>query len=44
VFVSDSLTENRQIAFNAGSHTEVIRMKFEDFERLVHPKVVSFTN
>lgn len=44
VFISDSLTENREIAFNAGSHTEVIKMKFQDFERLVHPKVVSFTN
>jgi Ala-tRNA(Pro) deacylase len=44
VFLAESLTENDEIAFNAGSHTEVIRMKFHDFERLVHPKVVSFTN
>jgi Ala-tRNA(Pro) deacylase len=44
VFLAESLTENDEIAFNAGSHTEVIRMKVHDFERLVHPKVVSFTN
>ena len=44
VYVSESLTQNEEIAFNAGSHTEIIRMKFTDFERLVQPKVVSFTN
>lgn len=44
VYVAQSLTDNDEIAFNAGSHTEVIRMKFQDFERLVKPKVVSFTN
>jgi Ala-tRNA(Pro) deacylase len=43
VFVAESLTENVEIAFNAGSHTEVIRLSFKDFERLVKPKVVSFT-
>ena len=44
VYVSESLTQNEEIAFNAGSHTEIVRMRFADFERLVHPKVVSFTN
>jgi Ala-tRNA(Pro) deacylase len=44
VYVAESLTANEQIAFNAGSHSEVIRMSFADFERLVKPKVVSFTN
>ncbi len=44
VFVSEALMENDEIVFNAGTHTELIRMKFRDFERLVHPKVVSFTN
>jgi Ala-tRNA(Pro) deacylase len=43
VYLAESLTENDQIAFNAGSHTEVIKMSFRDFERLVQPKVVSFT-
>jgi Ala-tRNA(Pro) deacylase len=43
VFMAESLSANDEIAFNAGSHTEVIKMKFDDFERLVNPKVVSFT-
>lgn len=43
VFLAESLTGNHEIAFNAGSHTEVIKLAFEDFERLVKPKVVSFT-
>jgi Ala-tRNA(Pro) deacylase len=44
VFVAESLTRNEEIAFNAGSHTEVIKMSFADFERLVHPKVLAFTS
>jgi Ala-tRNA(Pro) deacylase len=46
VFVSESLTENEEIAFNAGSHTELIRMSYWDYERLVNPKVVrlSYSN
>ena len=43
VYVAESLTQNDEIAFNAGSHTEVIKMRFADFERLVNPRVVSFT-
>ncbi|HOX58607.1 MAG TPA: YbaK/EbsC family protein [Candidatus Paceibacterota bacterium] len=43
VFVAAALAANAEIAFNAGSHTEVIKLAYSDFERLVHPKVVSFT-
>jgi len=43
VYLAESLSANDEIVFNAGSHTEVIRMRFGDFERLVRPKVVSFT-
>jgi Ala-tRNA(Pro) deacylase len=43
VFVAASLANNQDIAFNAGCHTEVIRLAYKDFERLVRPKVVSFT-
>jgi Ala-tRNA(Pro) deacylase len=42
VFVSESLTRDEMIAFNAGSHTELLRMKYEDFARLVRPRVLSF--
>jgi Ala-tRNA(Pro) deacylase len=43
VYVAEGLTNNEAIAFNAGSHTEVIRLAYGDFERLVKPKVLSFT-
>lgn len=43
VFVADSLRENPEIAFNAGSHVEVIKLAYADFERLVKPKVVSIS-
>lgn len=43
VYVADSLAENDEIAFNAGSHSEVIKMSYVDFERLVRPRVLSFT-
>lgn len=42
VFVARRLTEDEEIAFNAGTHRELIRMSYPDFERLVQPKVVSF--
>src|SRR5216117_4571577 len=35
VYVAQCLPENEEIAFNAGSHTEVIKMSYKDFERLV---------
>ncbi|ARA94118.1 MAG: deacylase [Bacteroidetes bacterium] len=40
VFVAQRLTEDETIAFNAGSHTEVIRMGYADFARLVNPVVI----
>ncbi len=43
VYASPALAENEEIAFNAGSHTEIIKMAYRDFERLVQPKVLSFT-
>lgn len=41
VFVAPHLAEDAEIAFNAGSHTELIRLPFRDFERLVQPKVLA---
>lgn len=43
VFVAASLTQNESIAFNAGSHVEVIKLAYKDFERLVRPTVLTFT-
>jgi Ala-tRNA(Pro) deacylase len=42
VFVADALAEDEQIAFNAGTHTEIIRMNYADFDRLTQPQVMTF--
>jgi len=42
VFVAIPLTEDEEIAFNAGSHSELIRLPYRDFERLVKPRVGDF--
>jgi Ala-tRNA(Pro) deacylase len=39
VFVDQRLREDERIAFNAGTHTELVRMAYGDFERLVNPVV-----
>ena len=43
VYVAESLAEDEEIAFNACSHTELIKMKYSDFEKLVNPKRISFS-
>ena len=43
VYVAASLAEGEEIAFNAGSHTELIKMAYADFERLVKPKVAELS-
>jgi Ala-tRNA(Pro) deacylase len=40
VFVDESLTKDQEIAFNAGSHYELIKLSYRDFESLVKPKIV----
>lgn len=42
VYISGLLAEEKEIAFNAGTHTEVIKMAYDDFEQLVHPTVLDF--
>jgi len=37
------LERDEEIAFNAGTHSELVRMAYKDFRRLVNPKVVDFT-
>ncbi len=43
VFAADTLAADEEIAFNAGSHTELIKTAYKDFERLVQPKVVKLS-
>ena len=42
VYVDTALTRDEHIVFNAGTHTQTVRMKYADFGRLVQPKVGSF--
>jgi Ala-tRNA(Pro) deacylase len=41
VYVHPALTQDEMIAFNAGSHTEILRMRYADFERLAQPKALT---
>ncbi|MFP4145739.1 MAG: aminoacyl-tRNA deacylase [Phycisphaeraceae bacterium] len=43
VIVDEALTRDEVIYFNACSHRELIRMRFEDFARLEHPKVLKLS-
>ena len=43
VYVARTLAEDEEIFFNAGSHSELIRLSYKDFERLVKPKVLKFS-
>ena len=40
VYVEHTLAQDHAIAFNAGSHTELIGMPYAEFERLVSPRHV----
>ena len=40
VYVAESLTVDKQITFNAGSHLEVIQMDYNDYEALVKPQFI----
>jgi Ala-tRNA(Pro) deacylase len=42
VWMDESLRAYPTIAFNAGTHAEIIQMSLADFERLVQPKAASF--
>lgn len=43
VYATESLAEDEEIAFNAGSHTELLKLAYADFERLVKPTVARFS-
>ena len=40
VFAAETLAADEEIAFNSGSHTELVRMSYKDFERLVEPRII----
>jgi len=41
VFADENLSQDKEIVFNAGSHRELMRLAWGDFERLVQPKVMN---
>ncbi len=42
VFVANSLAEDEEIAFNACSHSQLIKMSYSDYEKLVNPIRLDF--
>ncbi len=44
VYVAESLSEDDKIAFNAGSHLEVIQMAYKDYETLAKPNFIFLDN
>lgn len=43
VYMSESLLVNRDVTFNAGSHTEAITISIGEFVRIINPKILDFT-
>lgn len=44
VYVTSELARQHDIAFNAGTHTEVVQMPYSEFDRLVRPQVMDFVS
>jgi Ala-tRNA(Pro) deacylase len=43
VLVDENLAKDVEIAFNAGSHTELMRLSYQDFVTLVQPRIMRFS-
>ena len=43
VIVDETLTHDKEIAFNAGTHLELIKLAYADFANLVEPSVLRFS-
>jgi len=43
-YVAEKLAEDEEIAFNAGTLTELFKLSYKDFEKLATPKVVKFSD
>jgi Ala-tRNA(Pro) deacylase len=44
IYIDKTLEENDVIVFNAGSHVEMIRMKFKDYIAFAQPIVLDFSS
>jgi Ala-tRNA(Pro) deacylase len=43
VYVDETLTRDREIVFNAGTHRDLVRLGYDDFARLVKPQIFRFS-
>ncbi|RJP32968.1 MAG: deacylase [Candidatus Omnitrophota bacterium] len=43
VLVAQSLAEDMEIAFNAGTHRELVKLAYHDFNELVKPQLLKFS-
>jgi len=43
VYADASLAKEETIAFNAGTHRDVIHMRFDDYQRLAKPQMVALS-
>ncbi len=43
VYMAMSLEADKEIAFNAGTHTDSIKMKMDDFMNLTHPTIAKLS-
>ncbi len=43
VYADAQLCADEEIMFNAGSHTELVKLSFAEFERLVRPRVAALS-
>lgn len=43
VYVDPALERDEYIYFNAGNHVQTVRLRYNDYERLVHPRVIRVT-
>jgi Ala-tRNA(Pro) deacylase len=44
VYADESLSRDKEIAFNAGSHRELFRIAWEDFKKLVQPTLLKIAS
>jgi Ala-tRNA(Pro) deacylase len=42
VYVDEHLAREPEFVFQAGSHQEALRVRWADFDRVVHPTVADF--
>lgn len=43
VYVDSALASEDEIAFNAGTHRDVVHMKFDAYKHFVHPSILNFS-